>query len=96
MSTYRVGNHHSVTIVRDGDGHRCDLAGHDCDRGHLVGIMLTAEDAALAVEALNGTKAALERQALTPTPSPVALVADSCTCALNGSELGCPRHGAVI
>lgn len=57
MTTYRVGNHHGVTIVREGDGHRCDLDGHDCARGHLVGVMLTAEDAALVVEALNGTPA---------------------------------------
>lgn len=57
MTTYRVGDHHGVTIVREGDGARCGRPDHDCDRGHLVGVMLTAEDAELVVEALNGRAA---------------------------------------
>lgn len=61
MSTYRVGNHQPQNVYRG---------------EQYIGVMFTAEDAALAVEALNGTNAALDRQALAPTPSTVTLVAD--------------------
>jgi hypothetical protein len=40
MSVYRTGNHHGVTIVREGDGSRCGRPGHDCDRGHLVAVVV--------------------------------------------------------
>ena len=39
MTTYRTGNHHGVTIVREDDGFACARAGHDCARGHLVAVV---------------------------------------------------------
>ena len=61
MTTYRVGTHHGVTVIRVGDGTRCDRPDHDCRRGHLVGVMLTAEDAALVVPALNAAAEGFSR-----------------------------------
>jgi hypothetical protein len=40
MATYRVDNHHGVTIVEEGNGGRCGRPGHDCDRGHLVAVVV--------------------------------------------------------
>lgn len=45
MTTYRAGTHHGVTICREGDGHRCDLDGHDCERGHLVAVVVNGDRA---------------------------------------------------
>lgn len=39
VTTYRVGNHHGVTIVREDDGHTCARPDHDCERGHLVAVI---------------------------------------------------------
>ena len=40
MSTYRAGTHHGVTICREGDGHHCGRPEHDCERGHLVAVIV--------------------------------------------------------
>lgn len=37
---YRAGNHHGITIVREGDGARCGRPDHDCARGHLVAVVV--------------------------------------------------------
>jgi hypothetical protein len=89
MATYRVGNHHGVTIVRLGDGARCGRPEHDCDRGHLVGVMLTAEDAALVVEALHH----VEQTNGPALPIRIGGAPKICTCPLNART--CPRHGAA-
>jgi len=47
VTTYRAGNHHGVTICREGDGHQCGRPRHDCARGHLVAVV-TNDDWALA------------------------------------------------
>ncbi len=43
-ATYRAGNHHGVTIVREGDGARCGRPDHDCDRGHLAAVVIDGGD----------------------------------------------------
>jgi len=45
MTTYRTGTHHGVTIVREGDGARCGRADHDCERGHLVAVVVDGDQA---------------------------------------------------
>lgn len=92
MSTYRVGNHQPQNVYRG---------------EQYIGVMFTAEDAALAVEALNG-RATLKL--MTPadlTPEQAAEfarqylaafpVADSCTCAppyrsSTAPDPACPVH----
>lgn len=44
MTTYRTGNHHGVTIVAEGDGARCGRPDHDCERGHLVAVVVDGSD----------------------------------------------------
>lgn len=40
MIVYRTGAHHGVTIVAEDDGVIfCGREGHDCARGHLVGMV---------------------------------------------------------
>lgn len=43
--TYRVGNHHGVTICAENDGVRCGREGHDCARGHLVAVVVKGDQA---------------------------------------------------
>jgi hypothetical protein len=86
MATYRVGNHQPQNLYRDDT---------------YIGVMFTAEDAALVVEALNGDD---------PEAGPCVgicagcspdcqLVDDSCTCSFlpGGTDPGCVvhRHGPV-
>ena len=40
MTTYRVGNHHGVTIISEGNGARCGRPDHDCERGHLAAVVI--------------------------------------------------------
>lgn len=60
MSTYRVGSHHGITINREGDGARCGRPDHDCDRGHLVAVVIDGgeEFAERICALLNGDQAA--------------------------------------
>lgn len=51
--TYRVGNHHGVTIVDENPNHRCGRPDHDCARGHLIATAQTEDYADRIVEALN-------------------------------------------
>lgn len=48
--TYRTGDHHGVTIVREGDGARCGRPDHDCARGHLVAVVVDGFDGRTAEE----------------------------------------------
>jgi hypothetical protein len=57
VSTYRTGNHQPQNVYRD---------------DAYIGVMFTAEDAALVVEALNGIERA---------HGPALPIVDSCTCA---------------
>lgn len=45
--TYRVGNHHGVTIVREPDQQAvcCNREDHDCTRGHLVAVVVNGDQA---------------------------------------------------
>lgn len=45
MAEYRAGTHHGVTIVRKGDGYRCDRDDHDCARGHMVAVVTNGDQA---------------------------------------------------
>lgn len=42
--TYRTGTHHGITICREGDGYRCRREEHDCERGHLVAVVVRGFD----------------------------------------------------
>lgn len=41
--TYRVGNHHGVTIVNETDTAPCGRPDHDCARGHLVAVVVNGD-----------------------------------------------------
>jgi hypothetical protein len=70
MSTYRTGNHQPQNVYRD---------------DAYIGVMFTAEDAALVVEALNE----IERVHGPALP----IVVDPCTCPfLSGADPACPVH----
>lgn len=43
MTVYRTGNHHGVTINREDDRYRCQQPGHDCPRGHIVGMVANGQ-----------------------------------------------------
>jgi hypothetical protein len=91
--TYRVGNHSPLKVYRDAED---------------IGVMYTAEDAALVVEALN------ERAEVDDLRTIVAKAEDDqcgClggpltiewaiplgpACICDGSGRTCPRHGAVM
>jgi hypothetical protein len=88
MATYRTGNHQPQNVYRD---------------DQYIGVMFTAEDAALVVEALNGRVC---DPTFVDTPRDLspeefdefrtawrrALAADSCTCTKVGPDPACPVH----
>jgi hypothetical protein len=105
MSTYRTGGHHGVTIVREGDGSRCGRPEHDCDRGHLIAVVVDGgqELAERICALLNDSEerssvwpkervgaGAFQRERLGTWPA-----ADSCTCVYRpngGADPNCPVH----
>jgi hypothetical protein len=93
MATFRTGNHQPQNVYRD---------------DQYIGVMFTAEDAALVVEALNDTESG-EKAACGRTNPHMphdfgemfdeecagipGPVADSCTCPLpSGADPACPVH----
>jgi hypothetical protein len=80
VSTYRVGHHQPQNVYRD---------------DQYIGVMFTAEDAALVVEALNG---AVDFEVgpcvgICAGCSPdCSLVGDSCSCELHRPDPGCVVH----
>lgn len=90
MSTYRVDPHQPQNVYRG---------------EQYIGVMFTAEDAALVVEALNGRKRLTLMTAADMTPEQAEQfardylaafpVADSCTCVYRpngGADPACPVH----
>jgi hypothetical protein len=89
MSTYRTGNHQPQNVYRD---------------DAYIGVMFTAEDAALVVEALNEIEelraivAKAEEEQCGCLGGPLTIewvvpVSDSCTCPfLSGADPACPVH----
>jgi hypothetical protein len=79
--TYRVGRHQPQNIYRD---------------DAYIGVMFTAEDAALVVEALNGRgddpEAGPCLGLCAGCPPDCDLVGDSCTCTVAGPDPGCVVH----
>lgn len=69
MATYRVGNHQPQNLYRD---------------DQYIGVMFTAEDAALVVEALHHVE-----QAHGPA---LRIVVDSCTCTVAAPDPVCIVH----
>lgn len=87
--TYRVGNHHGVTIVSEGDGARCGRPEHDCERGHLVAVVIDGgQELAERIAALLNADAG-------PCPANTGLLAATLRCDLRAGHAGVHESGSA-
>jgi len=97
VAEYRTGNHHGITIVREGDGARCGREDHDCNRGHLVAVVVDggqelAERICALLNASDDPEAGPCVGICAGCTPDCRLVGDSCSCTKAGPDPGCVVH----